>query len=187
MLLNRQLIESSRVETVKEDFAWNVKSHNLNIRPTRLLAFKSHTHTHKMKLLESSRFEAINNALSIGSGSSTIFGRIESYSCKMVAADKSLYKRFTSETHGYGPHDLQALSPPQTLADLSPNFHRNNSQSGDEGVILCDTISRKTLFHLIATLNASFEPDYDFSDAKVSEKGEREDMIFNFQKRFAYF
>lgn len=121
-----------------------------------------------MKLLESSRFEAINNALSIGSGSSTIFGRIESYSCKMVAADKSLYKRFTAETHGYGPHDLQALSPPQTLVDLSPNFHRNNSQSGDEGVILCDTISRKTLFHLIATLNASFEPDYDFSEAKVS-------------------
>lgn len=42
------------------------------------------------------------------------------------------------------------------------------SYSGDEGVILCDTISRKTLFYLIATLNAAFEPDYDFSDAKVS-------------------
>lgn len=83
---------------------------------------------------------------------------------KMVAAEKVLYKRFTAETHG---HDLQALSPPQTLSDISPNFHRNNSQSGDEGVILCDTISRKTLFYLIATLNASFEPDYDFSDAKV--------------------
>lgn len=120
-----------------------------------------------MKLLESSRFEAINNALSIQTGGSTIFGRIESYSCKMVAADKALYKRFTADTHGVGPHDLQALSPPQTLADLSPNFHRNNSQSGDEGIILCDTISRKTLFYLIATLNASFEPDYDFSDAKV--------------------
>ncbi|XP_030382924.1 repressor of RNA polymerase III transcription MAF1 homolog [Scaptodrosophila lebanonensis] len=125
-----------------------------------------------MKLLESSRFEAINNALSIQTGGGiTIFGRIESYSCKMVAADKALYKRFTSETRGIGPHDLQALSPPQTLADFSPNFHRNqsNSQSGDEGVILCDTISRKTLFYLIATLNASFEPDYDFSDAKSHE------------------
>lgn len=88
-------------------------------------------------------------------------------SSKMVAAEKVLYKRFTAETHG---HDLQALSPPQTLSDLSPNFHRNNSQSGDEGVILCDTISRKTLFYLIATLNASFEPDYDFSDAKVRTK-----------------
>ncbi|KAH8357525.1 hypothetical protein KR084_004642 [Drosophila pseudotakahashii] len=117
-----------------------------------------------MKLLESSRFEAINNALSIQTSGITIFGRIESYSCKMVAAEKVLYKRFTADTHG---HDLQALSPPQTLADFSPNFRRNNSQSGDEGITLCDTISRKTLFYLIATLNASFEPDYDFSDAKV--------------------
>lgn len=32
--------------------------------------------------------------------------------------------------------------------------------------MLCDTISRKTLFYLIATLNAAF-PDYDFSMAKV--------------------
>lgn len=119
-----------------------------------------------MKLLESSRFEALNNALSFQTGDSTVFGRIESYSCKMVAADKALYKRFTAEIHGLGPHDLQALSPPQTLIDLSPNFNRNNS-SGDEG-IMCDTISRKTLFYLIATLNSAFEPDYDFSDAKVS-------------------
>lgn len=117
-----------------------------------------------MKLLESSRFEAINNALSIKKGDSTIVGRIESYSCKMVSADKALYKRFTSEQA-----DLQALSPPQTLMDLSPAFSRGGgSMSGDEGVILCDTISRKTLFYLIATLNAAFEPDYDFSDAKVS-------------------
>lgn len=119
-----------------------------------------------MKLLESSRFEAINNALSIKTGDSTIFGRIESYSCKMVAADKALYKRFTSEIHGLGPHDLQALSPPQTLMDVSPSFSRG-SQSSDDGLVLCDTISRKTLFYLIATLNAAFEPDYDFSDAKV--------------------
>jgi len=34
---------------------------------------------------------------------------------------------------------------------------------------LCDTISRKTLFYLIATLNAAFHPDYDFSDAKSHE------------------
>ncbi|XP_055684522.1 repressor of RNA polymerase III transcription MAF1 homolog [Lutzomyia longipalpis] len=118
-----------------------------------------------MKLLESSRFEAINNALSIKKGDSTIVGRIESYSCKMVSADKALYKRFTSEQA-----DLQALSPPQTLMDLSPAFSRGGgSMSGDEGVILCDTISRKTLFYLIATLNAAFEPDYDFSDAKSHE------------------
>lgn len=117
-----------------------------------------------MKLLESSCFEAINSALSIKTGDSAIFGRIESYSCKMVGADKTLYKKFTSEQ--LGPHDLQALSPPQTLMDLSPSLNRG-SFSGDEGIMLCDTISRKTLFYLIATLNAAFQPDYDFSDAKV--------------------
>uniref|UniRef100_U5EU43 Repressor of RNA polymerase III transcription MAF1 n=1 Tax=Corethrella appendiculata TaxID=1370023 RepID=U5EU43_9DIPT len=118
-----------------------------------------------MKLLESTRFEAINNALAIQTGDSTIFGRIESYSCKMAGNDKQLYKRFTSEQ---SPSDLQALSPPQTLQDLSPQILRG-SLSGDEGVMLCDTISRKTLFYLIATLNAAFEPDYDFSDAKSHE------------------
>jgi len=43
------------------------------------------------------------------------------------------------------------------------------SVSGDEEVLLCDTISRKSLFYLIATLNATFAPDYDFTDAKSSE------------------
>lgn len=117
-----------------------------------------------MKLLESQRFEAINSALAIQTGDSAIFGRIESYSCKMTQTDKQLYKRFFSSEQA--PTDLQALSPPQTLLDMSP-FLGRGSYSGDEGVTLCDTISRKTLFYLIATLNSTFEPDYDFSDAKV--------------------
>lgn len=121
-----------------------------------------------MKLLENAKFEAINNALSIKTGDSAILGRIESYSCKMAGTDKALYKRFTGETSGIGPHDLQALSPPQGLLDMSPNMGRG-SNSGDEGSLLCDTISRKSLFYLIATLNAAFEPDYDFSDAKSHE------------------
>lgn len=119
-----------------------------------------------MKLLESTRFEAINNALTIQTGDTAIFGRIESYSCKMAGNDKQLYKRFLSSEQSSS--DLQALSPPQTLADMSPFFGRG-SYSGDEGGTLCDTISRKTLFYLIATLNSTFEPDYDFSDAKVSQ------------------
>lgn len=118
-----------------------------------------------MKLLENSKFEAINNALSIKTGDSAIVGRIESYSCKMAGSDKALYKRFTSETNA---HDLQALSPPQGFMDMSPNIGRG-SNSGDESTVLCDTISRKSLFYLIATLNAAFEPDYDFSDAKSHE------------------
>lgn len=66
-----------------------------------------------------------------------------------------MYKRFNSE--GANPNELQALSPPQGYG---------RSVSGDEDGPLCDTISRKTLFYLIATLNSAF-PDYDFLDVKV--------------------
>jgi hypothetical protein len=34
---------------------------------------------------------------------------------------------------------------------------------------LCDTISSRTLFYLRSTLTASFQPDYDFTDAKSEE------------------
>nr|CAD7437737.1 unnamed protein product [Timema bartmani]CAD7454360.1 unnamed protein product [Timema tahoe] len=95
--------------------------------------------------------------------------RIESYSCKMAGNDKQLYKRFNSE-QGVNPHDLQALSPPQTSLGMSPGGCQfSRSISGDEEGPLCDTISRKTLFYLIATLNAAFQPDYDFFDAKSHE------------------
>lgn len=43
-------------------------------------------------------------------------------------------------------------------------FRLSHSQSGDEVESpLSDKCSRKTLFYLIATLNESFRPDYDFS------------------------
>ncbi|CAG9853698.1 unnamed protein product [Phyllotreta striolata] len=117
-----------------------------------------------MKLLESTRFEAINNALAIQTGDSKIIGRIESYSCKMAGTDKALYKRFNAE--GVNPSDLQALSPPQGVSPGHSQYSR--SISGDEEGPLCDTISRKTLFYLIATLNSAF-PDYDFMDVKSHE------------------
>ena len=44
----------------------------------------------------------------------------------------------------------------------------SRSQSDDGEGHLCDTISRKTLFYLIATLNAS-HPDYDFSNSRSDE------------------
>ncbi|XP_077281483.1 repressor of RNA polymerase III transcription Maf1 [Temnothorax americanus] len=122
-----------------------------------------------MKLLENTQLEAINSALSIQTGDSKIIGRIESYSCKMTANDKQLYKRYNAEQGGT-PHDLQALSPPQTFLGTSPaQGCLSHSVSGDEEGPLCDTISRKTLFYLIATLNSTFNPDYDFSDAKSHE------------------
>ncbi|CAG2168153.1 unnamed protein product, partial [Oppiella nova] len=45
---------------------------------------------------------------------------------------------------------------------------RSASDGDGEGGHLCDTISRKTLFYLIATLNAS-HPDYDFSNSRSDE------------------
>ncbi|RLU16729.1 hypothetical protein DMN91_010797 [Ooceraea biroi] len=121
-----------------------------------------------MKLLESTRLEAINTALSIKTGDSKIIGRIESYSCKMTGIEKQHYKRFNAE-EGVTPHDLQALSPPQTSLGTSPaQGYLSRSISGDEDGPLCDTISRKTLFYLIATLNSAFS-DYDFSNAKSHE------------------
>ncbi|KAH6943868.1 hypothetical protein HPB50_000199 [Hyalomma asiaticum] len=101
----------------------------------------------------------------------------------MVGSDKRLFKTMNAEAGG-GPNDLQALSPPQSvLISQSPSrlyrqvnshlncclLHCHRSQSDDGECHLCDTISRKTLFHLIGTLNASFHPDYDFSQAKSDE------------------
>lgn len=126
-----------------------------------------------MKLLESTKFEALNSALRIHTGQCTIVGRVESYSCKMAGNDKRLYKTMHAEP-GTSPNDLHALSPPQSLQSFSfspaKSFSYSNSDDGlESNGHLCDTISRKTLFFLISTLNASFQPDYDFSDAKSDE------------------
>ncbi|XP_074645177.1 repressor of RNA polymerase III transcription MAF1 homolog isoform X2 [Tubulanus polymorphus] len=121
-----------------------------------------------MKLLENSKFEAINSALCIETGDCKIEGRIESYSCKMAGNDKRLFKMISSEG-GHAPNDLQALSPPESAMSLSPNKYSRSFSDGDNEGHLCDTISTKTLFYLVSTLNASFNPDYDFSHAKSEE------------------
>jgi len=124
-----------------------------------------------MKLLENCGLEAINNLLILENGDAKIVGRMESYSCKMIGTEKQLYKKFAS---GRDPQGVEALSPPTRgyggyAFSTSPYSRSRSSGSEDEGVgVLCDTISRKTLFHLISTLNAAF-PDYDFSDAKADE------------------
>ena len=130
---------------------------------------------------------------------SVVHCRVESYSCKMTTAEKKQYNRFlhpnalSSEgVVGEGAQaqvtggDLYALSPPQTFVGSpvagSPMFGPNSvpthfvrSISGssyhscESGPQLCDTISQKTLFYLISTLNAAFFPDYDFSDARSHE------------------
>ncbi|KFM79774.1 Repressor of RNA polymerase III transcription MAF1-like protein, partial [Stegodyphus mimosarum] len=122
-----------------------------------------------MKFLESSRFEAINSALRFQTGDCIISGRIESYSCKMAGDHKKLFKMMNAENSA---NDLQALSPPQSMLMVgspSKNYSRSQSDDGEGQGPLCDTINRKTLSYLIATLNASFHPDYDFSHAKSEE------------------
>lgn len=114
--------------------------------------------------MENSSFEAINSQLTVETGDAHIIGRIESYSCKMAGDDKHMFKQFCQEGQ---PHVLEALSPPQT-SGLSPS-RLSKSQGGEDEGPLSDTCSRKTLFYLIATLNESFRPDYDFSTARSHE------------------
>lgn len=126
-----------------------------------------------MKLLESSCSELLNSALNFETGRCRIIGRVEIYSCKLVTNEKRLYKQLHSDPEN-DPHKLEALSPPESCSySCSPSklYSRSlNSEDGDgKEAHLCDTISRRTLFYLIATLNASFGPDYDFSKAKAEE------------------
>jgi hypothetical protein len=74
----------------------------------------------------------------------------------MAGGDKRLYKLLSHD----GQADVQALSPPK---------HFDGPASFPPTCSLCDACPRKTIFYLISTLNASFHPDYDFSNAKSHE------------------
>jgi len=92
----------------------------------------------------------------------------------MAGDPKKLYKQLRNEP-GTSPHDLEMLGPSQTksptynytlLSTPPPVIHTNpmaRSISSDDESPLVKTISRKTLIYLISTLNATFEPDYEFS------------------------
>lgn len=58
--------------------------------------------------------------------------------------------------------------------------------SSDDGGVgyLCDTISTKSLFYLISTLNASFA-EYDFSDAKADEFSKEPSLQVSWEVLFA--
>ena len=99
---------------------------------------------------------------------------VESYSCKMAGDPKKLYKQLRNEP-GTSPHDLEILGPSQTKAPVYnytvvnsppqvtyPNLMARSISSDDESPLV-KTIPRKTLIFLISTLNAAFEPDYEFS------------------------
>lgn len=112
--------------------------------------------------------------------------RVESYSCKMAGTDKKLYKQMTNQDGSQAVSGVQALSPPQTLVGspvygspilpptglpsvLIRSISGCSANSDSNGPVFRDTISSKTLFYLKSTLNASFFPDYDFTDAKSDE------------------
>uniref|UniRef100_A0A834RA82 Repressor of RNA polymerase III transcription MAF1 n=2 Tax=Sarcoptes scabiei TaxID=52283 RepID=A0A834RA82_SARSC len=115
-----------------------------------------------MKFLEHSHFEALNSAFNFDAGVYQISGRLESYSCKLVVSEKRLFKLWNG-TDGHSPNDLETLSPPNGSFNNRMEFLSNLEQ------FQCNKISRKTLFYLISTLNASFNPDYDFSHCRGEE------------------
>ncbi|KAF9574614.1 RNA polymerase III-inhibiting protein maf1 [Mortierella alpina] len=110
-----------------------------------------------MKFLETPVLEMLNTALNFETPECRVLGRIEPYSCKAAGADKKLYKQLESK---YDPSS-QNLSPPDddgaSIMNIISPFGPMNQPA-----------SRKTLFYLIGTLNASF-PDYDFSDTKPEQ------------------
>eukprot|EP00118_Oscarella_pearsei_P025445 m.308193 g.308193 ORF g.308193 m.308193 type:complete len:255 (+) comp43544_c0_seq1:216-980(+) len=114
-----------------------------------------------MKLLENAQLDALTQRLSIETAGVRISGRVESYSCKMIDSDKRLYRMLSQENQG----DVLALSPPKAFwgATSSPSSCPPSISP------LANTCSRKMISYLISTLNASFQPDYDFSDARSDE------------------
>ena len=92
----------------------------------------------------------------------------------MAGDPKKLYKQLRNEP-GTSPHDLEILGPSQMrspsynssfLTTPPPVLHTNpmaRSISSDDESPLVKTIPRKTLIFLISTLNATFDPDYEFS------------------------
>ncbi|KAK2713396.1 repressor of RNA polymerase III transcription MAF1 homolog [Artemia franciscana] len=113
-----------------------------------------------MKLLTNPSFDNLNFKLSMELVDSKIDGKLESYSCKLTSHNKVLWKRFNKCEFGHSSCDLQYLGYPRNFGEFSNATSK--SAPPKEGT-LCDMIDRKTLFYLIATLNASFYPDYDFS------------------------
>ncbi|CAL8080875.1 unnamed protein product [Orchesella dallaii] len=67
-----------------------------------------------------------------------------------------------------GGSDIVALSPPLEANFLSRSIETEQEVITPENLEMF-VISRKMLFNLITTLNLSFFPDYDFSDAKSHE------------------
>ena len=110
----------------------------------------------------------------------------------MAGDSKKLYKQLRNEP-GTSPRDLEILGPSQTKSftivnSPPPIFHSNSiprSMSSDDESPILKTIPRKTLIFLISTLNASFEPDYEFSTC-TSQDFSREPELDVFENLFSF-
>ncbi|KAI8814717.1 Maf1 regulator-domain-containing protein [Cladochytrium replicatum] len=109
-----------------------------------------------MKYLEYSTIEELNQALAcVDMGEFRLFGRLEAYSCKNSGDDRKLRNHLETKYLEVGDELSASLGTSPEMA-LSPS-----SPFGP----LSQSTSRKTMFYLLATLNAAY-PDYDFSDVK---------------------
>ncbi|KAJ2647699.1 RNA polymerase III-inhibiting protein maf1 [Coemansia sp. RSA 1250] len=112
-----------------------------------------------MKYLDIESFRKLNTHLSFPttSGNRHVLGRIEAYSCKAAGNDKKLYRYLENKFQA----DLEEAK------GLSPEYNSLTNTVSPFGP-LTKPASRKMLFYLIATLNASF-PDYDFSSLNADQ------------------
>ncbi|KAJ1728035.1 RNA polymerase III-inhibiting protein maf1 [Coemansia biformis] len=112
-----------------------------------------------MKYLDIESLRALNLSLSFptSSGDRHVLGRLEAYSCKAAGADKKLFRYLENKY----------LEDVEEAKDLSPEQSSLTNTVSPFGP-LTQAASRKVLFYLIATLNASF-PDYDFSSLSADQ------------------
>ncbi|RKP07612.1 repressor of RNA polymerase III transcription MAF1 [Thamnocephalis sphaerospora] len=124
-----------------------------------------------MKFLQVPEIEVISNALNFDTTDCRVFGRLEAYSCKHAGNDRKLLK-FIEHKYDANALDAHSLSP-------GPEPHLPGVDAWSLSPVSRDLIvspfgplsqpsSRRTLFYLIATLNASF-PDYDFRQVDVTQ------------------
>ena len=103
----------------------------------------------------------------------------------MAGDCKRLYKQLHDEKTGTSPYDLQMLGPAGSLQQLgvspntvTPHLMQSRSLSDENDYNKIDIISRKTLFYLKSTLNASFQPEYDFSNTNSAEFSKESSLDF---------
>eukprot|EP00730_Choanoeca_flexa_P011978 TRINITY_DN2996_c0_g1_i1.p1 TRINITY_DN2996_c0_g1~~TRINITY_DN2996_c0_g1_i1.p1 ORF type:complete len:235 (+),score=34.39 TRINITY_DN2996_c0_g1_i1:162-866(+) len=116
-----------------------------------------------MKLLENQTLSRLGSIISGQHDTQRVDCRLESYSCKMAGPDKKMYKQLASEEGSL--QDLELLSP----SPLSPPAFSPPGSAGASSHTSRHATSKKTLYFLKATLNASYSPDYDFSFSKAIE------------------